>query len=379
MDENCPFCKIIKGDIPSQKVYEDDTIFAVLDINPARPGHVLVLPKEHQFILPLLSPQQYNDLLLAAKKIIPSLHKSMIVNRVSLFAANGPAAGQQSPHAFIHLIPREEGDGLDHLDLSQGTVDQSAQEAIKQNTQIILQRLPPLNQEQRPNNIVQQEAPTENLQQQEHIPQAQSQDQLNNIFAMLKQNPELHELFIKDPQAVVEGVKNNPVLAKAFEGIDLGAFAKLLQEQASKEKPEEIVQKEVIQEPTQKTTQESQEEITPTVQEENESQIQQKYATTQEPSSVQDVPQAIMMSDEELIHFLDEKKQLKELIINDPDGLSEIIPKNPRLAEFFLGTNPKQVQDRLKDFEDDKKESYKEEQEDGDDSVDFDTLARHLQ
>ncbi len=110
--EQCPFCKIVKGDIPSHKVYEDDLIVALLDINPAAKGHILVLPKEHYPIMPLIPPQTFEHLFSKTKSLARSLREGMLVFSSTIFIANGYAAGQQSNHFMLHIIPREEHDDL---------------------------------------------------------------------------------------------------------------------------------------------------------------------------------------------------------------------------------------------------------------------------
>lgn len=108
--QNCPFCKIIKGDIQSSKVYEDDIMEAVLDINPWIKGHTLLMPKEHYPIMPFLPEDIFIHIFGSMPKLIESLKKAMITTGANLFIANGAVAGQQSPHFLIHLLPRDTDD-----------------------------------------------------------------------------------------------------------------------------------------------------------------------------------------------------------------------------------------------------------------------------
>jgi len=114
--EQCVFCKIIKGEIPSEKVYEDEDVLAIMDINPATDGHVLVMPKEHYPIMPLIPRKSFSHLFKIAKYIIIAQKEAFGSSTVSLFIANGGIAGQQSTHFMIHLIPRSAGDNLSMLD-----------------------------------------------------------------------------------------------------------------------------------------------------------------------------------------------------------------------------------------------------------------------
>ncbi len=109
---DCIFCQIIAGQIPSQKVYEDNEFVAILDIKPVSPGHTLLIPKTHctdLFECP-------DELLATAGPVIKKLAAQLKAERradgLNLAMNNGSAAGQIVPHAHIHLIPRFTGDAL---------------------------------------------------------------------------------------------------------------------------------------------------------------------------------------------------------------------------------------------------------------------------
>ncbi|MDP3640178.1 MAG: HIT domain-containing protein [Nanoarchaeota archaeon] len=110
--QNCIFCTIISGKIPSRKVYEDESSLAVLDIRPAAKGHILILPKEHYAILPQVPEKEIAHLFSVAKHLSQVTLQSLRSDGTTLFIANGPVAGQQAQHVMLHLIPRKEGDGL---------------------------------------------------------------------------------------------------------------------------------------------------------------------------------------------------------------------------------------------------------------------------
>ncbi|PIY60024.1 hypothetical protein COY95_03990, partial [Candidatus Woesearchaeota archaeon CG_4_10_14_0_8_um_filter_47_5] len=117
--ENCPFCKIVKGEISARKVYEDEVIIAVLDINPATSGHTLVMPKEHYPIMPLIPPEVFRHLFRKVKALSKRMRKSMVALGSTVFIANGGAAGQQSQHFLLHIMPRNPQDGLESLTVPQ--------------------------------------------------------------------------------------------------------------------------------------------------------------------------------------------------------------------------------------------------------------------
>jgi histidine triad (HIT) family protein len=110
--QQCIFCQIIDGKIPSKKVFEDEKVIAVLDINPATAGHVLIMPKEHFSIMPQLNDEILKSIFSAAKKISNAMLKSMQAQGTTIFIANGLAAGQRAQHFMIHVIPRFKEDGF---------------------------------------------------------------------------------------------------------------------------------------------------------------------------------------------------------------------------------------------------------------------------
>jgi len=114
--QSCVFCKIIKGEIPSLKVYEDEICVSVLDINPASKGHLLIIPKEHYAILPQVKDEQLGHLFRVAKKLSQALLKALRAEGTNVFIANGQVAGQRAQHIILHLIPRKEGDKILNLD-----------------------------------------------------------------------------------------------------------------------------------------------------------------------------------------------------------------------------------------------------------------------
>lgn len=94
------FTKIIKGQIPSHKIYEDDQVYAFLDINPTQPGHTLVVPKIQIEFLWDLDDKSYQLLMAATKKIATNLREKLGVKYVGV-----KVIGEEVPHAHIHLIP----------------------------------------------------------------------------------------------------------------------------------------------------------------------------------------------------------------------------------------------------------------------------------
>ena len=107
--DNCIFCMIIDGKIPSRRVYEDENCIAMLDINPATPGHTLILPKEHHQDLTEMNEELLGKLMMVARKIGMIQKERLGAIGFNVIQNNGEAAGQTVPHFHIHVIPRYEG------------------------------------------------------------------------------------------------------------------------------------------------------------------------------------------------------------------------------------------------------------------------------
>lgn len=110
MKDNCIFCKIIKGEIPSNTVYEDDNFKAILDIAPANKGHVIVLTKEHIENVFELEDDFAQKIFPIVAKIARAVKKTLRCDGVNILQNNGTAAGQTVFHLHIHIIPRYEND-----------------------------------------------------------------------------------------------------------------------------------------------------------------------------------------------------------------------------------------------------------------------------
>ena len=104
--EDCIFCKIIKGEIPSFKVYEDERTFAFADINPISKGHTLIVPKQHAKDLWEISEDNLVAVHRASKKIMDAMRRSLSPAGVACLQLNGSAVNQVVPHYHLHLIPR---------------------------------------------------------------------------------------------------------------------------------------------------------------------------------------------------------------------------------------------------------------------------------
>jgi len=111
-DPDCIFCKIIAGEIPSFKLFEDENTLAFMDINPASTGHALVIPKEHAADVYSVSEAAISQTVKTAKMIAVAIDRTLNPDGLNLLQCNGPAAAQSVMHFHMHVLPRREGDEL---------------------------------------------------------------------------------------------------------------------------------------------------------------------------------------------------------------------------------------------------------------------------
>ncbi len=108
--DDCIFCKIAAGEIPSETVYEDEEFRVILDLNPASKGHALILPKDHADDIFDLSDKDKERVLFVASKVASAMKEALCCTGINLVQNNGESAGQTVKHFHLHLIPRYDGD-----------------------------------------------------------------------------------------------------------------------------------------------------------------------------------------------------------------------------------------------------------------------------
>lgn len=111
---DCLFCKIIAKEIPAALVYENDKVVAFLDIDPVKPGHLLVVPKAHSENIAVAHDEDLVALTLAVKKLAPAVCAAAVCDGWNLEVNNGNAAGQAIDHTHWHIVPRHKDDSLKH-------------------------------------------------------------------------------------------------------------------------------------------------------------------------------------------------------------------------------------------------------------------------
>lgn len=128
-DNNCIFCKIANGEIPSSTLYEDEMVRVILDISPASKGHALILPKEHYANLYEISDEMASHVIKTAKKMAKKMQEELGSEGLNVLQNNGELAGQTVFHYHMHLIPRYQGDKV-NMKWENGELSESSKEEL---------------------------------------------------------------------------------------------------------------------------------------------------------------------------------------------------------------------------------------------------------
>ena len=108
---DCIFCRIVRGELPCEKLYEDDAVLAFMDIGPIVKGHALVIPKAHHELLTDLPPHLLGPVMAVVQRVARALYTGLKADGVNVHQTNGAASGQVVPHVHFHVIPRFHTDG----------------------------------------------------------------------------------------------------------------------------------------------------------------------------------------------------------------------------------------------------------------------------
>lgn len=114
METDCIFCKIVAGEIPSTKIYEDTDTLAFLDIRPVNPGHTLVIPKAHYRNVLDVPEDVWEKVAKTARVVAKAVRTGTGAEGVNVSSSHEPSAGQEVFHLHLHIIPRFSSDGLTH-------------------------------------------------------------------------------------------------------------------------------------------------------------------------------------------------------------------------------------------------------------------------
>lgn len=132
MNEECLFCRIVDGELPAWKVYEDGHFLAFLDVNPASKGHVLVIPKEHYPGLLDMSEHDLRHVMKVVQEVASAVVEATDADGFNILQSNNPVAGQQVFHVHFHIIPRNHGDNVE-IEWDEGDlIEDEAEDLLKE-------------------------------------------------------------------------------------------------------------------------------------------------------------------------------------------------------------------------------------------------------
>ena len=207
----CPMCKIVSGEIPALKVYETNDVLAIMDINPAAKGHVLVVPKEHYPIIQMMPQPITKSLFAAVKDVSKCVEEAMISQGTSVMIASGAAAGQQLPHVIVHIIPRENNDNLEKLDLQKQLVisDEDKQKLQSALTGTLNAKSGKLSKQQ--------------------------------VVELIQKNSQLKDAILKNSEEFKKIIPQHPQLKTIFANVNIDEIIKIILDSEKKDNSEEII------------------------------------------------------------------------------------------------------------------------------------------
>lgn len=129
MTDDCLFCQIVDGDIPSYTVYEDEDTLAFLDVNPVSRGHTLVIPKKHAEHVTGLDTATTSAVFETVQNVATAIEDTLGPDGINLLQNNGEAAGQEIDHVHVHIIPRYADDGF-HFSFDSGDLPEADAEDL---------------------------------------------------------------------------------------------------------------------------------------------------------------------------------------------------------------------------------------------------------
>ncbi len=139
MDNDCIFCKIANGEIPSSTIYEDDMFRVILDLSPATKGHALIIPKNHMANIFEMDESTAGKVFVLASRIAKAMKEALHCDGLNIVQNNGEIAGQTVFHFHMHIIPRYEGDNQ-NINWVPGTSEADERDAVAEQIKIALNK-----------------------------------------------------------------------------------------------------------------------------------------------------------------------------------------------------------------------------------------------
>ncbi len=294
-EKNCPFCRIIKGEIPSKVIFKDDLLYAVLDINPLAEGHVLLMPKKHYPILPFIPDKAVDELFNATVNLSTILKQEFLSAGTTVFIANGAAAGQQSTHFLIHLVPRSP-EVHRPLNLAGEARDEEETEEMRK---ALRDRL---------GSALAEEAAAFPMPEQKEEVEAKEvgpthEEFLAEVLRIVKANPELERLIETNPEEIKKSIPHHPQLGKIFHRVTV----------------EEVVQALRGERPV------------------------DTRAAAIELDRIDEIMGDEKATLETVLRIVEANPELRKLIEEDPELVKRAIPHHPQLARIFRHVQVEEV------------------------------------
>lgn len=309
--KQCPFCKIISGEITAKKAYEDPQVTAILDINPLTDGHSLLLPKEHYPIMPLITQPDFVKLFRVVKDYAMAQKRSLLKTGVTVFIANGAAAGQISPHFMIHMIPREKGDNIGIFKVvgKEAGPDPEIEKVLSHNLPIMME-----------NHLARHK-------EEWHKPKALKEGYTKEeVIALIEKNPQLKDFIVKNPEEFAKQAVNNDQLKNIFASVDMHEIIQHFNPRY-KVKDAEIVEEKAttIEKTKEKPGQD------------NEGQPEDK------PQEGSDGEELHKMTKDEVIEAIQESPKALKLIKENPEEFIVKAQENEKLSRMFADVDINEV------------------------------------
>jgi histidine triad (HIT) family protein len=311
--KNCPFCKIVKGEIPSKKVFENNQlnkeIIGILDINPATEGHTLIMPKEHYPIMPLIPQDTADELFIDCVKLAEIERVLFTKEGTTIFIANGGAAGQQSSHFMVHVIAHNSGD-LKNFELHVKENDKQKfdelHKMLSHNVPLMLRNaykiFPLLDEDGKA------------------LPQKKKNSK-DHIIKIIDANSQLKDAILKQPEELLKAIPQNNQLKELFADIDPKEIIRHYLPNWE-EKKVEIKENKVVSEKS----------------DENE---------------IQDINQ--------VVDYIKNNEKLMNFILENTEEFKEQLPKSEKMKEIFKDFNVDEVISKLRNEKKDDKEKNDDE------------------
>ena len=349
---SCIFCRIAKGEIPAKKVHEDEKVVVALDLYPAAPGHMIIIPKAHHLIMPQLPDDIVKHISVISKKLCTAALKGLNCTGVDVFIANGAAAGQKAPHFLAHVIPRYANDGVNFnlpeiqiKDDELRLMHEMIKPYLSDQVQAPQSTPPPLQPAPAVANVPQQAATQPSSIPAGVPPPAASQPRPVPVAPTQTQAPSPQPVPAAQPR---QATQPTPSSAAQPQNVQQPNPSQQVPTQAQQQPPAQAATSQLQQMPS--TTSASQQTQSAPIQTQQAAIPQQPEKTTLAQAQVvgQSGQAQKKFTQEQLMQVIDANPQLKELLITQPQTVKAVAAQNQQIASLFAGYDIDEISNLLK-------------------------------